>query len=224
MERKDNSLSYDGINNNTYNMIFIDEPVESRYSCNNREFIQGIISQFTKLSDEEINEVLKKIPFFKRKGNGFIVKRHFKKYYFMLLDTVLKDEKENLRSDNRRGKCIPFSIGMANSFDKKCKVAIGYLDNSDKNYRVLHAVFVDCSKEEEYILDYTNNVIMKKKDYIKLNDYKIVNEVTGEDIKKDLPILLNIEHISTKFYLCFRNEVMKDLEKNNNVLKLKNIL
>lgn len=223
MERKDNSLSYDGINNNTYNMIFIDEPVESRYSCNNREFIQGIISQFTKLSDEEINEVLNKVPLFKRKKEGYIVKRHFKKYYFMLLDTVLKDEKENLRSDNRRGKCIPFSIGMANSFDKKCKVAIGYLDNSDKNYRVLHAVFVDCSKKEEYVLDYTINVIMKKKDYIELNDFRILNEISGEDIKKDLSLLLNIERMSTKFYLCFRDEIINDLEKNKNILKIKKI-
>ena len=61
---------------------------------------------------------------------------------------------------------------------------------------------------------------MKKDKYMELYDYKIINEVPGDDIKKDFEIIRKIDNLSSKFYLCFRDEVMRDLKKNEKVFKL----
>ena len=219
MLRKDESNTLDGINNNTYEMFFIDEVVPDRLAKDDREYMMAAVQQFTKLNDEEIDYVVEHANnIFLRNGKVFEVNKNSKKYKFSLLDYFLEGCKEELRSDARLGQCVSTSISLANCTDTKCKVMIGYIDNSvDK---MLHTVYVDCAYEKEYVFDYTMNLVMEKKQYLELMDYVIINEVDGEKIKKDRKMLQDFEHFGSKFYLCFRDEIMKDLEKNKKVLKL----
>ena len=219
MLRRDDSDTLDGINNNTYEMLFIEEPVPDRLAKDDREFIMAAIQNFTKLSDEDIDYVVEHSNnIFLRNGKVFEVNKNSRKYRFSLLDYFLQDCKEELRSDARLGQCVPASISLANNTDNKCKVMIGYIDNSVDHF--LHSVYVDCAYEKEYVFDFTMNLVMEKEQYLELMDYKIINEVDGDNIKKDMKIICKIGHFGSKFYLLFRDEIMKDLEKNKKALKL----
>lgn len=216
MRRMDESNTLDGINNNTYNLFFIDKMEDDRFARNDREFIYAAIQQFTKLDDDNIEYVIEKTDMFKKKGIGFEARYKLKKYNFILLDYFLKDEKEKLRSEERLGKCIYNSICLARNYDGKCKVIIGYLENNTD--RILHSIFMNCEMKNNFILDYTMNIVMKEEDYMELFDFKIINEISGEDIKKDINFIPKV--ISSKFYLCFRNEIIKDLKKNEKIFRL----
>lgn len=219
MERKDQSNTIDGINNNTYDMLFKEDYQGSRLAKNDKEFLMCAIENFTKLDDKEIKYVIKHTDVFKKSKNGFIASRNGLEYSFALLDNFFDDElREELRSDNRRGKCVQTSVSMAYNFDQESKVVIGYL-NSDEE-RIIHVIFVDCSQDVEIAYDYTKNVVMKKDDYIELNNYEVINEISGDDIREDMKIIRSIDHFSSKLYLCFRDEIMRDLKKNEKVFKL----
>lgn len=219
MERKDSSNILDGINNNTYNLIFSDNYNGPRLVSNDEEFLLCAIEEFTKLDDQEIEYVLNHNTIFKRVKNGFVVERNSKKYSFAILDTYFDDVyKEELRSDRRRTKCVSTSISLAHNFDRDCKVVFGYLDS--EHDRIMHAVFVDCSQEKEIVYDYTKNLVVTMDDYIEMAKYQIINEISGDDIKRDYKYLRQIEHLSSKFYLCFRDEMMRDLKKNKKVFKM----
>ena len=218
MKRSDLSNTLDGINNNTYQLFFMVKEFKDEPNNDDKEFLLGTIQQFTKLNDKSIEYVLNKTDIFKRKDNVFEVNYNNLKYDFKLLDSYLIKNKEELRSKERIGKCIHKSISLANSYEGNCKVLLGYIyNNSDK---LLHSVFLECSNNHEYVFDYTMNLIMEKEKYMELFDFKIINEIDGNDIKKDKNIILKMEYISSKFYLCFRDEIMKDLNKNSKVLKL----
>ena len=219
MLRIDESNTLDGINNNTYEKFFIEGQIEDRRAKDDREFIMAAIQHFTKLSDDDIDYVVEKSnSIFLRNKNIFEVNKNSKKYRFSLLDYFLENCKEELRSDDRLGKCTETSIGFALATGKDSKVMIGYLDNSKD--KILHAVYLDCGYDKEYVFDYTMNLVMTKNQYLELMDFKIINEVNGEDLINDRKVLKAFEHFGTKFYLCFRDEIMKDLEKNKKILKL----
>lgn len=216
MYRLDESDTLDGINNNTYDLFFMSKRYNERFAKNDREFLCSIIRKFTMLDDDTMDMVIDETHIFERIGDGFIAKYNSLEYEFFLLDSLLDEKKEILRSEERYGKCIYTSISLASVYDSKCKVAIGYLDNNED--KILHAVFIDSAFD--YVFDYTMNLAMPKDQYIELMDYKIINEIDGDNIKKDLKILWDIEHISVFFYLCFRDEFIKDLSRSSKVLKL----
>ena len=217
MIRKDKSNTLDGINNNTYELLFSDERITS-IAKDDREFLAAAIQEFTKLSDEDIDYVIRETNVFKKNGKMYEARKGSKIYRFSLLDYYLEECKDELRSDNRIGKCAHKSTSLAYSDKNRCKVMIGYVDNDDA--KILHTVYVNCQYDKEYVFDYTMNLVMNKGQYLDLMNYKIINEISGENIKKDKEILCSIEYISSKFYLCFRDELMKDLEKNKKILKL----
>ncbi|MBR3117200.1 MAG: hypothetical protein IKF36_04925 [Bacilli bacterium] len=219
MERNDQSSTQDGINNNTYEMFFMDEYKGPRFAENDREFLMCAIEEFTKLDDRDIEYILEHANVFKREKRGFSASKNGLKYYFALLDTFFDDEiREDLRSDNRKGKCIQTSMSMAYNYEDDCKIMIGYIDNNKD--KILHAVFVGCIEGMEIVFDYSKNVAMKKEDYIEINDYKVINEVSGKDFKEDYEYIKQLNSLSSKFYLCYRDEIMKDIKKNEKVFKL----
>ena len=217
MYRSDKSNTIDGINNNTYNVFFINEEKNAN-TKSDREFLYTAIQQFTKLKDFEMDKVIKNTDMFEKNDTLFTAKYKDLKYNFILLDSFLEENKEELRSNSRLGQCIYKSMTFAINYDGNCKIIVGYLDNnSDK---ILHAVFLEYDDNKEFVFDYTMNLIMKKEDYMELFDFKVINKIDGKDIKKDIYLLYSLEYISSKFYLCFRDEFINSLKKNNKILKL----
>lgn len=123
-----------------------------------------------------------------------------------------------LKSKKRFHKCHESSIGMClQDEDDSMKVLIGYIPCIDNEE--LHSIIEYKEQDAIYIIDYTQNLMMLKDDYITINKYRVVNEVSSESLKKDLSIMIELG-IRTPFYLMFRDEIMRDLKKNSRVLKL----
>ena len=218
MIRKDYSTTYDGINNNTYEKFFIEEDYVRQVE-NKKEYIISAIQEFTMFDDYGLEYITSKNGLIRRDETGFIARMGFKEYPFMLLDFFMEADKDELRSERRYGQCFNASLDLANIIEDDCKVSVGYLHNNSD--RIMHAVLVKNEENFDMVFDYTMNLIMQKDDYQELTDFKIVNEISGDKVKKDRDLLLKLGlGMSIKFYSFFRDEIMSDFEKNKKVLKL----
>ncbi len=142
-------------------------------------------------------------------------------FKFVLLSDITKSNelKEELESDKRFHKCHGSAIGTClNDDEDSMKILIGYTPCVDEEE--LHSVVETKGEKEDLIIDYTQNVIMKKEDYININKFRVVNEITSKELKEDCNIITEFGIVSP-LYLAFRDEIMKDINKNKKVLKLK---
>ena len=105
---------------------------------------------------------------------------------------------------------------------KKSSLLTGYISYEDID--ILHTV-VECEKDGKIkIVDYTKNLIMDKEEYIGLTNFRIIQRISRDDFLRDNRIINRcMPRMSLVVYLCFRDEIMKDLKKNNKVLKLEQV-
>lgn len=141
-------------------------------------------------------------------------------FSFLLLSDVIPDKKEKkkLTTDKRLHVCHEASIGMAlNSDDPSIKIIIGYVPCIDQE--VLHSILECQISGKKYIIDYTQNIIMNEENYYEINQFRKISEVSSSFLKKDLSIIKKL-NLLQPFYLLFREEIMRDLKKNEKILKL----
>lgn len=122
-------------------------------------------------------------------------------------------KKELLDYRGRIGKCHIKSIELINLGDY---LVTGYVDDTDRNYRVIHSWI----ETEKSVLDYTSNLIMKKEDYYKLRNVEVLNIVNKEDLYDDFKSEFAKTILSCKFYCLFRDELFREglLEFGNSSL------
>lgn len=124
------------------------------------------------------------------------------------------DVKEELLSDKRLHKCHSRSIEMASRIENS-KVITGFI--TIENIKILHTVLEFKDKDDNtIIIDYTNNLYITKEQYINLTKFKEISSIDTESIIEDNPII-NILNMIYKPYLCFRDEIMTDLQRNMDV-------
>ena len=220
MLRFDRSSTLDGINNNTYDTLFNNGPIYLRQeTTSEKEFMLKQIELFTLLSAPVENIILKGNNLIKKNRDGYIIKQGKRQYFFYKMDQFVDEETgEILKTGERYGKCCTASMKYAYNSDKECEVVIGHINYS--NTKMLHALFVEKYPDGDIVYDYTKNLVMKKEDYFDLTNYEVINVVTGKKIKKDIDYLEAFKYIPTKAYLCFRDEIIRDLKKNKKSLKL----
>ena len=123
-----------------------------------------------------------------------------------------------LKSKKRLHKCYEASLGITlNSEDDNTFILTGYVPTVDEE--VLHSVVELEYDSEKYIVDYTQNIMMKKDDFIRINNFRLLSRISSSVVKKDIDIMKKI-NIGLPYYLVFRDEIMRDLKKNSKVLKL----
>ena len=204
-----------GMNKNTLKSFFLDEPdFEIVKATTTEESIMAGIEYFTKLNDEELEECLKKSSYFSKYDDYYRVDFDDRRYFFRKIDPyfdgVIKNE---LCSNERYGNCCEAAIDFAYMAEGDGKVVIGYLRTG--NEKILHAVFVNNGR----VWDYTKNLIMNEEEYYQLTNFQVINEVDGNDIIREMPLIGGLNFILLKFYLLYRDEVMKDLDKNKTLIK-----
>ena len=96
-------------------------------------------------------------------------------------------------------------------------VLTGYVPSIDEE--LLHSVVEIDILNKKYIIDYTQNIVMKKEDYFEINQFRQISKVSSKTIKEDARIIDELQ-IPHPYYLIFRDEIMKDLNKNKKLLKL----
>ena len=216
-------IQNNGINENTFNNIFESDKFKLRSDCrSNKESLLYMIESFTTLDDNEAKELIKAFPIFGFKNNSFYASNDGLTYSFNRLDQISNFySKQELLSKERYGHCCDKSMELVNSLAEDCKILVGYNHYTEK--KLVHAVVELITSSGPIIIDYTKNLVMKKKEYFDLTEFELINTVTKQNLKQDLPILAETEFIPIKMYLIYRDELIKDLKKNDKILGLKQV-
>lgn len=123
-----------------------------------------------------------------------------------------KELKSELLSEDRYCKCHNYALYFGPKINNS-KIVTGYVVLKDK--KVLHTVISTTIDDLEYILDFTKNLKITKKQYLKLTNFKEIVSFDSKYIEGDLSLLSDID-ISIKTYTVFRNEIIEDLKRNIN--------
>ncbi len=187
--------SVNGINLNTYNMLFNSYNKHTDDNASNGTAIADI-SIFTSNSNDIHSSLLKKIIRFNSirysyKDNMYKYKTSDGNCYRFELaskffDFLSEREKEELLSEERTSHCYKNSIILASKLSV-AMVLFGTIQVDD--YQHLHPVTQFINEGRLFIVDWSHNIVMPKQDYEKLFNLKVINRVSGKDI-------------ITNYYLC----------------------
>lgn len=227
---------YFGIHPNTYNMLFKDKkdlPKEELGTEENQKIIDTLniftrinhknifISLLKKYLSHKFNVELEKIKY-NEETKEYEYEFNNKIITFDMISNIVDDKDfiKELKSNKRFGKCHERSFGEAHNIDN-AKIVTGIIKTIDGKF--LHTVIEFPGKKEPittYIMDWTQNIYMKKDDYINLMEFYELSSFDAQEVFYDMELMnkMNVSDISMKPYLAFRDEFIKDLEKNIHLL------
>lgn len=237
--RKNNSPTNDGINNNTYNLLFQDYKnikIEERNTKENeRAFVT--IDYFTRTKENKLlafrAKLQKKIYgktyidfdkiTYDEENKEYIYKDNDLIIRFDLISNGFKKKKEikdiinELTSKKRKGRCHNRSIQFARNFEG-WKVVTGYIIFGDS--KILHS-FIECNskKNEKIVLDWTLNLKIKKEDYVKLTKFEELNAIPSEKINDEIDLIYKNLDMGIKPIVLFWDEIVRDLKRNEHIFK-----
>lgn len=152
------------------------------------------------------------------KTNEYLDDDHSFTFYLLSDHIDNKKKKRELTSLNRYGKCHFASLCLlfSSPYDESYALT-GYINNGEKD--ILHSIVETVDEDGKCIIDYTQNLVMNKEDYLKLTGFKEITRISKEELNKDLFLLKELD-INSRFYLLFRHEIVRSLKKNSKILKL----
>lgn len=229
MEEISKDLISNGMNINTYNLLFDDinnKILDKKGSCESLNAL-CVISKFTKFDDikiyclmagmyETIDDYDFRTISWSDELNSFIYQKGNFKIPFNLLSDFMthEDVKKELTSDERIHKCHEKSILLASIYPN-FRIITGYIYLEKQ--RMLHSVIEYDDNEETIILDWTKNLRMLKEDYIRLTNLRVIETIEGYDVKNDITGPIIQMGMDFKTYCAFRPEIVKELKKNNSI-------
>ena len=232
---KDEVYHYEGINNNTFDLLFADYDHIDEKDCQSKEYFYlfYIINEYTTHVHQRIIKRLFHLGYSSKKRylNDIKYDKKSKRYYvsinderfdFDILSKYLagRNSKRELNDANKRaGECHTKSICSA-AVIKDSSIMTGYMTVDDM--KVLHSVVLKKNPSGVLeALDWTQNLIMPYDQFRKLFNFQELNEVPGSVIEPDLKRIRGLG-IDSKAYLTFRDEIIKDVKRNAAVLGLRN--
>lgn len=229
MEEISKDLISNGMNINTYNLLFDDinnKMSDKKGSCESLNAL-CVISKFTKFDDikiyclmagmyETIDDYDFRTISWSDELNSFIYQKGNFKIPFNLLSDFMthEDVKKELTSDERLHQCHEKSIILASIYPN-FRIITGYVYLEKQ--RMLHSVIEYDDNEETIILDWTKNLRMLKEDYIRLTNLRVIETIEGYDVKNDITGPIIQMGMDFKTYCAFRPEIVKELKKNNSI-------
>ena len=229
MEEISKDLISNGMNINTYNLLFDDinnKISDKKGSCESLNAL-CVISKFTKFDDikiyclmagmyETIDDYDFRTISWSDELNSFIYRKGNFKIPFNLLSDFMthEDVKKELTSDERLHQCHEKSIILASIYPN-FRIITGYVYLEKQ--RMLHSVIEYDDNEGTIILDWTKNLRMLKEDYIRLTNLRVIETIEGYDVKNDITGPIIQMGMDFKTYCAFRPEIVKELKKNNSI-------
>lgn len=235
MESKYNKY---GINKNTYDLLF-NEKEEFKKECSKELMTIELflsnpktINRRTFLWLERLLDMyFDKINYFnirkKLLGKGYIYQDKNIKFEFNKLEKyltkILKDEDSYVKKELNflmkynliKGNCYAMNMIIASN------IKDSYLVTSLLTYEDSTTHLHSYVEYKDYVIDYTKNLIIKKFAYDKLLKVTELGKIKSEDI----PYIYNLTSENkilntTRYMATFGNEIVKDLDKNKQLLKL----
>ena len=157
----------------------------------------------------------------KNKDNKYIYKDGLKKIKFELLSDYINDEemKNELLSDRRYGECHGNSIKIMSMIKNNAYLINGEVKRNDLEY--VYHTWVELEKyNETLVLDYNHNLVMKKEDYYKLMGARVINKSSYTEVVRTIKLLQDYElYLHPMTFGYFSQEIIKDLEKNKQIIR-----
>lgn len=196
------------------------------------------ISEWTKnkISNEEkekfINELLNLKDYIKKidisKNNNFnlpelsieTIEGNIRAIQFSSIVPNCKEKLPFIETDERHGKCyeiaqeISLNLGISNN------IVTGYIYGYTDKSKFLHSWVETIIKGEEYVIDGTLNSLINKQGYYLMQHAKPITKINNRTFANDIKNYLEkIETFPIEVYYVFRDEIIKDLQKNNEMFE-----
>ena len=133
----------------------------------------------------------------------------------------LKGDTE-LETEKRSGKCHLKSLKVSKNLGISNNIVTGYIFGYSDKDKYFHSWVEYSHKGKEYVIDYTRNIIINKEAYYRLMNAIPLSRISNKTIEEDENILLNLpesDTITLKEYLVFRDEIMKNFERNKKIFE-----
>lgn len=140
------------------------------------------------------------------------------------LSTKLKRSKEDfpdIVTERRHSECLT-SVDIVQRLGIKNDLVTGYIYGRSDVAKYLHCWVETFLKGKEVVIDYTLNAIVNKEGYYQMRHVQPINRISSDKIKDDAKILSKFNGMKMydmKEYVVFRDEMMRDLEKNKSVIE-----
>ena len=225
INRFDGSQVNDGINTNTYDLLFKDYYNLPKEECNSKENLIPLltIDKFTLCEKKNLLIKLKRLI---DKSEGIDVSRiqfdeESKRYkyvdenneiFFNMISKICETNNnviDELTSNKRYGKCHSGIISIAPNVPNSY-VVTGYITVA--NRKVLHSILEYKVDDKTIVLDWTRNITIEKNDYDRLTKFEEISRFKGKLVKEDLKLIKGF-NLGCKAYVTFRDEIISDLEK-----------
>ena len=225
MVNKNSKYYKNGINKNTYDMLFPDfyNIKKEEIADEETSLIIELIDIYTLTEQKELFIDLVKKTFDEQYGINYSNIKYNKEtkqyeyeikgkiYTFNELSdmTDIEELKKELKTDKRYHKCHTRTLGLAFGIPES-NIVTGY--EVIENAKVLHSVLEYKYKNKFYIIDYTKNIIMPKEQYIELTKFKEIERISDLEYIEDLGKIYNFPDLTDKVYVTFQKELIRELE------------
>ena len=112
--------------------------------------------------------------------------------------------KELLNYRKRKGQCHFNSLQLLPSIGGN--IVTGYVDDQGDTHKIIHSWIED----ENNVIDYTSNLVIKKEDYNRLMNVEIVSVISKDDVLADSNSEFFQKYLGCKFYCLFRDELVRE--------------
>lgn len=195
-----------GIHNNTYQILSnaLEAPIPQSKEMNN------IL--------RKMEEVLSDYPL---ENKRYLIEFKEKVYEFRAFSFIVGEELKKAFPDVKKN-CHYYSSKYVFRFPET-ELATGFITINDK--RLPHSVLLYKENGEEYIIDLTRNLFIKKGLYEEITNFELVTIIDKKTLEEDMKLLKDFSLTEFGFklrpYLFFEEEVRNDLNKNSSILKKK---
>lgn len=119
-----------------------------------------------------------------------------------------KEHEKELLTINRHGRCHVGSLFVSLSI-KNSKLLSGVCRLDTKTF--YHSIVLF---DNEMVADWTKNLLMKKEEYLKITNFKLISSIDGTSLEELYKINDLFPKLDLRMYLYFRNEIIHDLDKH----------
>lgn len=193
---------------------------EFTISDNSDEYKKKLIDSLKNLKDFVQNAYVQKNEKFK--SNEIIVETKNGIIRAMPLSECIPDLISlypDIESNDRKGKCFERSYELSRILDMQNNLVTGYIYGNSDKAQYLHSWL---ETKNNFVIDYTRNAIINKDGYYLMLHAEPLSKISAEDIENDIQQYMskcNRLGISLEQYLIFRDEIIKDFQKNDNLFQ-----
>ncbi len=128
----------------------------------------------------------------------------------------------DLEDDTREGTCFAKALTIATHLGRDNTIVTGYCYGYSDKSRFLHSFVETILNGEEVVIDGTLNAIMNKDGYYALRHIKPLTKISNQTLREDMEkYLYKIKKFPPEVYFVFRDEIIRDFEKNDELFDIK---